>query len=72
MVAIGPKISDVEIQDHLDTIMNPSIDWIQQRLTPEGKVNGAKSHLDMLKVDLILPEREIPEIAYGVLATEHK
>ena len=33
-------------------------------------MNGAKSHLDMLKVYLILPGREIPEITYDVLATE--
>ena len=60
MVATGPKISDAGIQYHLAPIMNPLIDWLQQRLTPGRKVNGAKSHLEMLKVDLILTEREIP------------
>ena len=39
---MGPNISDAEIQDHLATIMKPSVDWLKQRLTPEGKVNGAK------------------------------
>ena len=53
MVAMGPEIYDAEIQYHLSPIMNPSIDWIQQRLTPEEKINGAKSHLDILKIDLI-------------------
>ena len=28
--------------------------------------------MEMLKVDLILPEREIPEITYDMLATEKK
>ena len=37
-----------------------------------GKMNEAKSHLDMLKVDLILPECKIPEITYDMLATAHK
>ena len=70
MVAMGPKISDSEIQDHLAPIMNHLIHWLQQPLTPEEKVNGEKSHLEMLKVDLILPEGEIPEITYDILATE--
>ena len=35
-------------------------------------MNEAKSHLDMLKVDLILPECKIPEITYDMLATAHK
>ena len=52
--------------------MNPLINWLHQRLTPEGKVNGARSHLEMLKVDLILTEREIPEITHDMLATEQK
>ena len=69
MVAMGPKISNAKIQYHLAPIMNPSIDWIQERIAPEEKVNGAKSHLEMLKVNLILPEREIPEIRYNMLAT---
>ena len=38
MVAMGPEIYDAEIQYHLSPIMNPSIDWIQQRLTPEEKL----------------------------------
>ena len=32
---MGPEISYADIQDHLSPIMNPSIDWIQERLTPE-------------------------------------
>ena len=72
MVYMGPEISDAEIQYHLAPIMNPSIDWIQQLLTHEVKLNGSKSHLEMLTVDLILPEREIPEITYDMLATEQK
>ena len=70
MVAMGPEISDAEIQDHLSPIMNHLIHWLQQPLTLEGKVNGTKSHVEMLKVDLILPEGKIPEITYGMLATE--
>ena len=35
-------------------------------------MNGAKFHLEILKVNLILPEREIPEIMYHVLATVQK
>ena len=54
-----PEIYDAEIQDHSAPIINPSIDWIWERLTSEEKVNGAKSHLEMLKVDLILLKREI-------------
>ena len=72
MVYMGPEISDAEIQYHLAPIMNPSIDWIQKLLTHEVKLNGSKSHLEMLTVDLILPEREIPEITYDMLATEQK
>ena len=65
-------MSDTEIQDHLAPIMNPSIDWIQQILTPEEKVNVEKSNLDKLKVDLILPECEISEVTYNMLTTEQK
>ena len=72
MVAMGPEISDAEIQDHLSPIMNHLINWLQQCLTPEEKVNGAKSHLEVLKVDLILPEHEIPEITYDMLDIEQK
>ena len=40
MVAMGPEIYDAEIRDHLSPIMNPVIDWLHQRLTPEEIVNG--------------------------------
>ena len=70
MVAMGPEIYDAEIKYHLFPIMNSSTNWTHQRHTPEEKVNGEKSHLEMLKVDLILPEGEIPEITYDILATE--
>ena len=39
MVDMGPEISGAEVQDHLAPIMVPLIDCIQQRLTPEGKMN---------------------------------
>ena len=72
MVSMGPEISNAEIQVHLAPILNPSINWLQKRLTPEEKFNGAKSHLKMLKFDLIKPVREILEITYDMLATEKK
>ena len=40
MIAMGPEIFDAEIQDHLAPIMKSSIDWLQERITPEEKVNG--------------------------------
>ena len=49
--AMGPDMSDDEIHDHLSPTMNPLVDWLHQRLTPEEKVNGANSHLEMLKVN---------------------
>ena len=69
MVAMGPKIYDAEIQYDLAPILNSSIDWLHKRLTPKGKVNGSKSHLEILKVDLIFPKLEIPKITYDMLAT---
>ena len=72
MVAMGTEVYDAVIQDHLYPFMKPLIDWLQQCLTPEEKVNGAKSHLEVLKVDLILPEHEIPEITYDMLDIEQK
>ena len=48
MVAMGPKISDSEIQDHLAPIMAPLIECIQKRLTTEGKMNGENSHLEIV------------------------
>ena len=72
MVAMVPEINDADIQDNLYTTINPSIDWLQERLTPEEKVNEAKSHLELLKVDLSLLKREIPEITYDMLATDQK
>ena len=57
MVAMGPEISDNEVQDNSSPITNPSIDWLQQRIKTRGKLNGTNSYLDMLKVDLILSER---------------
>ena len=72
MVSMGPEISDAEIQVHLASILNPSINWLQKRLTPEGKLNGENSNLKMLKFDLIKPVREILEITYDILATEKK
>ena len=60
MVAMGTEVYDAVIQDHLYPFMKPLIYWLRQCLTPEEKVNVTKSHLEMLKVDLILPEREIP------------
>ena len=72
MVAMGTEVYDAVIQDHLYPFMKPLIDWLQQCLTPEEKVNGAKSHLEVLKVDLILPEHEIPEITYDMLAKYQK
>ena len=53
MVALGPNISNAEIQDNLDPIMNPVVNFLQRRLTPEENVNAAKFHLEMLKADLI-------------------
>ena len=55
MVAMGPEISDAKIKDHLAPIMNPLMNWLHQRLTPQETFNGSKSHLEMLKVYLILP-----------------
>ena len=52
-VAMIPNISDAEIKDHLSPIMNPLINWIQQRLTHEEKLNAAKSYLEIMKVGLI-------------------
>ena len=56
-----PNYTDDPLIWPLDTNL---IDWIQQRLISEGKINGEKSHLEMLKVDLIWPEYEVPEITY--------
>ena len=37
---MGPEIYDSDIQYHLAPIMKSSIDWLQERLIPEEKVNG--------------------------------